>query len=50
MALRHFSPVLMPEIFSVLIMNALLPAVTGETVNRKVHIRKERQLNETTLS
>ena len=50
MALRHFSPVLMPEIFSVLIMNALLPAVTGETVNRKVLIRKERQLNETTLS
>jgi Na+-translocating ferredoxin:NAD+ oxidoreductase RnfD subunit len=43
-ALRHFSPVLMPEIFSVLIMNALLSAVTGEPVNRKNILRKERSI------
>lgn len=35
MLMRHFSPTLMPEVFSVLLMNAVLPAVTGETVNRK---------------
>lgn len=36
MLLRTFSPTLMPEIFSVLFMNALWPALTGETVNRKL--------------
>lgn len=50
MALRHFSPVLMPEVFGVLIMNALLPAVTGETVSRKNFRRKERTHNEAALS
>ena len=48
MLMRHTSPTLMPEIFSVLIMNALLPAFTGETVNRKVAAvtRKERSTDE----
>ncbi len=50
MLLRRFSPVLMPEVFSVLIMNAVLPAITGQTVNRKKEARKERKLNETSLS
>lgn len=50
MLMRRFSPVLMPEVFSVLIMNAVLPALTGETVNRKNLRRKERRLNETSLS
>ena len=50
MLMRRFSPVLMPEVFSVLIMNALLPALTSEKANRKKFTGKERRLNETSLS
>ena len=48
MLMRHFSPVLMPEIFSVLIMNAVLPVLTGETADGKKAVlkRKEKTLNE----
>lgn len=49
MLMRHFSPVLMPEIFSVLIMNAVLPALTGEPINRRrpTSKRKEKRTVET---
>ena len=50
MLMRRFSPVLMPEVFSVLIMNALLPALTSEKASRKKFTGKERRLNETSLS
>lgn len=43
MMLRNCSEVPLPEVFSVLLMNALWPALTGETVGRKVQFKKKRK-------